>query len=78
MKANWNPPEFDNSMTATVKFSIMKDGTITSPKIKTSSGNSERDDVAIATVRNVAKLPPLPLEITKQHEKTDAHFFRKL
>lgn len=74
MKTNWNPPEFDNSMTTTVMFTIMKDGTITNPKIKTSSGNSEMDNIAIATVRNVAKLPPLPTEIAKQHEKTDVEF----
>ena len=74
MKANWNPPEFDNSMTATVMFTIMKDGTITDPKITTSSGNSEMDNIAITTVRNVAKLPPLPKDITKQHEKTDVEF----
>ena len=61
-------------MTATVMFTITKDGTITNPKIKTSSGNSEMDDVAITTVKNVTKLPPLPTEITKQHEKIEVEF----
>ena len=32
------------------------------------------DNIANTTVRNVAKLPPLPTEIAKQHEKTDVEF----
>ena len=74
MKSNWNPPEFDNSMTATVMFTIMKDGTITNPKIKTSSGNSDMDNVAMATVKKVEKLPPLPNELAKKHGKIDTLF----
>lgn len=74
IKANWNPPKFDNSMTTTVSFTIMKDGTITNAKIKTSSGNNEMDNAAITTVKNVVKLQPLPSEITKQHHKTDVEF----
>lgn len=74
IKTNWNPPHFDSSMTVTVRFTIRKDGTITNPKIKTSSGNKEMDNLAIATIRKVAKLRPLPAEITKQHDKTDVEF----
>lgn len=74
MKENWNPPKFDSDLTATVLFTIEKDGTITNARIKTSSGNREMDNIAVLTVKNVYKLPPLPTEITKQHNKIDVSF----
>lgn len=74
MVANWNPPQFDKSRTVTVSFTILKDGKLADPKIKASSGNNEMDNVAITTVKKVAQLPPLPNEITKQHDKTSVEF----
>ena len=74
LKSNWNPPKFNKNMNVTVTFTIQPNGTIINPQIKTSSGDSVMDNLAIETVKNVEMLPPLPDEIVKQHGKADVDF----
>lgn len=74
LKSNWNPLKFDKNMNVTVTFTIQPNGTIINPQIKTSSGDSVMDNLAIETVKNIEMLPPLPDEIVKQHGKADVDF----
>ncbi|HEX7706429.1 MAG TPA: cell envelope integrity protein TolA [Thermoanaerobaculia bacterium] len=57
---NWFRPQVSSGTTAVIYFRIQRDGTITDPRIQTSSGNSAFDRAAISAVRSSTPLNPLP------------------
>ena len=50
----------DTGTTATVRFTLFKDGTIRNPEVTDSSGSKVLDNAAIAAVQNAAPYPPFP------------------
>ena len=50
----------DDGASATVRFTLFKDGTIWNPTVTDSSGSKALDNAAIAAVRNAVPYPPFP------------------
>lgn len=51
---------FEDGSTATVRFTIFKDGTVRNPEVTTSSGSHVLDNAALTAVRNAVPYPPFP------------------
>jgi protein TonB len=65
---NWRTNGLDSrsqSSPAVVSFSIMRDGTVRSPKIVQSSGNPDIDNTALRAVYDANPLPALPGQIAE-------------
>lgn len=61
LEANWHPPTENHHIKVVVHFIIYKDGTISEPSIRQSSGSSTVDNIALRAVKLSApfrKLPP--------------------
>ena len=50
----------DEGASATVRFTLFKDGTIRNPTVTDSSGSKALDNAAIAAVQNAVPYPPFP------------------
>jgi TonB family protein len=60
IKKNWYPPRGAESLTVTLKFKVLKDGSLGSVRLVRSTGISAADDAAKAAITNSAPFPPLP------------------
>jgi protein TonB len=58
----WRPPDElnDDTATATVKITVLRNGTIRSAKIVSRSGNSTLDNSVQEALNRVRRLPPFP------------------
>lgn len=59
-KIQWSPPARSKAKNVIVSFTVTKNGTISDVKISESSGEADTDALALATIKKVAPLPPLP------------------
>jgi len=66
IKANWNPPAKDMDAQIVVKYRIMKDGTLDSYGILSSSGAQDLDNAAIDALRTASPFEPLPPSFNKE------------
>ena len=64
IRANWNQNQ-GAAGDVEVKFTILRDGTITSADVETSSGLFNLDQEARRALAKTRKLPPLPREFTE-------------
>ena len=55
-----NVRNLDEGSTTTIRFTLLKDGTIRDPKVSTSSGSRVLDNAAPAAVQNAEPYPPFP------------------
>ena len=62
IKANWNPPQGNESKRVVLLFSIAKDGRLLGVKVLKSSGLQAADRAAISAVEMTAPFKPLPSE----------------
>ena len=60
IKSNWNPPEQEVSRSATVLYTINKDGTLKKCKVLKTSGVKELDEAAIEALKKSFPFEPLP------------------
>lgn len=60
IKKNWFPPRGNESKSCTLKFKVLKDGSLGKIKLVTSSGIPIVDQAASTAVKNSAPFPPLP------------------
>ncbi len=60
IKRNWYPPKCPDSKKITVRFNIMRDGSLRNLKLVNSSGVSINDQAALKAVSNAAPFAPLP------------------
>ena len=51
---------FEDGASATIRFTLFKDGTLQNPEVTTSSGSQVLDNAALAAVRNAVPYPPFP------------------
>ena len=57
------PPRVRNleeGSTATIRFTLFKDGTVRNPEVAISSGSKALDNAALAAIRNAVPYPPFP------------------
>ena len=54
------PDDKQRDKTSVVAFTINRDGRLTNPRIKSSSGSSDLDALAIEAIKRTAKIAPLP------------------
>jgi len=57
----WKPTKEDRTVRVTVSFTIKRDGSITEPRVESSSGNRTLDNLALRAVTIAAPFPRLPL-----------------
>ncbi len=55
-----NVRTLDDDSTTTIRFTLLKDGSIRDPKVSTSSGSRVLDNAALAAVQNAEPYPPFP------------------
>lgn len=55
-----NVRSLDDGSTTTIRFTLLRDGTIRSPKVSNSSGSRILDNAALAAVQNAEPYPPFP------------------
>lgn len=55
-----NVRSLDDGSTTTIRFTLLRDGTIRSPKVSNSSGSRVLDNAALAAVQNAEPYPPFP------------------
>lgn len=55
-----NVRNLDEGSSTTIRFTLLKDGTIRDPKVSTSSGSRVLDNAALAAVQNAEPYPPFP------------------
>jgi len=55
-----NVRNLDDGSTTTIRFTLLKDGTILDPKVSASSGSRVLDNAALAAVQNAEPYPPFP------------------
>ena len=55
-----NVRNLDDDSTTTIRFTLLKDGTILDPKVSASSGSRVLDNAALAAVQNAEPYPPFP------------------
>ena len=55
-----NVRNLEEGSTTTIRFTLLKDGTIREPKVSTSSGSRVLDNAALAAVQNAEPYPPFP------------------
>lgn len=60
IKKNWFPPRGAESLTLTLKFKVLKDGSVRSIRLVKSSGVAAADEAAKAAITNGAPFPELP------------------
>lgn len=60
IKKNWFPPRGAESLTVTIKFKVMANGSVSSIRLVRSSGVAAADDAAKIAITNSAPFPPLP------------------
>lgn len=60
VKKNWFPPRGAESLSVTLKFKVLKDGSVKSIRLVKSSGVAAADDAAKLAVQNGAPYPALP------------------
>lgn len=68
------PPEMANQARAVVGFRISRDGTLSNIRILTSSGDPERDKLALRAVEITRKLAPFPDDFEKAYVDAEAAF----
>ncbi len=55
-----NVRNLEEGSSTTIRFTLLKDGTIRDPKVSTSSGSRALDNAALAAVQNAEPYPPFP------------------
>jgi TonB family protein len=55
-----NVRNLEEGSTTTIRFTLLRDGTIRDPKVSTSSGSPVLDNAALAAVQNAEPYPPFP------------------
>lgn len=55
-----NVRSLDDGSTTTIRFTLLRDGTIRAPKVSNSSGSRVLDNAALAAVQNAEPYPPFP------------------
>ena len=55
-----NVRSLEDGSTTTIRFTILRDGTIRNPKVSNSSGSRVLDNAALAAVENAEPYPPFP------------------
>ncbi len=55
-----NVRDLDEGSSTTVRFTLLRNGTIMNPKVSTSSGSRVLDNAALAAVQNAEPYPPFP------------------
>ncbi len=50
----------EDGATATIRFTIFKDGTVRNPEVTSSSGSKALDNAALTAIRNAVPYPPFP------------------
>lgn len=55
-----NVRNFEEGSSTTIRFTLLRDGTIQNPKIASSSGSHMLDNAALAAVQNAEPYPPFP------------------
>ncbi len=60
IKQNWFPPKCPESKKITVRFNILRNGTLRNLKLVNSSGSAINDTAALKAVNNAAPFAPLP------------------
>lgn len=66
IKANWRPPVKDRDAQIVVKYRILRDGTLDSYGILSSSGFQDLDSAAIDALRSAAPFEPIPASFDKE------------
>lgn len=66
---NWRNPYRgeEESVLCTIYFRILRDGTVSGPRLEKSSGISAYDRAALRAVISSSPLPPLPLDYAESH-----------
>jgi periplasmic protein TonB len=62
-EALWNPPigiDILGNVKVVLSFRVIRDGTVLDPKVETSSGNSDLDELALRTIQRMGTVPPIP------------------
>ena len=52
--------DLDEATSATIRFTLFKDGTVRNPEVTRSSGSKALDNAALAAVQNAVPYPPFP------------------
>ena len=65
IKSQWNPPAQDMNAQIVVKYRILRDGTLDSYGILSSSGSQVLDSAAIAALQSAAPFEPLPASFNR-------------
>lgn len=60
IKANWNPPTYNESKHVMLLFTVAKNGDLLHHKVLNSSGDSQMDNAAIEPLLKTAPFEPLP------------------
>ena len=60
IKANWNPPKYNESKHVMLLFTIAKNGDLLHHKVLHSSGDSQMDNAAVEALLKTAPFEPLP------------------
>lgn len=55
-----NVRNLDEGSSTTIRFTLLRNGTITNPKVSTSSGSRVLDNAALAAIQNAEPYPPFP------------------
>jgi len=66
IKSNWAPPDVNMNAQIVVKYRILRNGTLDSYGISTSSGSQELDNAAIDALRRSSPFEPLPASFEKE------------
>lgn len=66
IKSNWAPPAVDINAQIVVKYRILKNGSLESYGISSSSGSQELDNAAIEALKKAAPFEPLPEGFNKE------------
>jgi TonB family protein len=79
INSNWLNPYAGQATTrtATVQFTVTRDGTVRDVKVEKPSGDAAYDRSCERAVRVTEKLPPLPAEFTGQQLKLHLEFEQK-
>lgn len=76
----WNPPtgiDILGDAKTVVSFKVMRDGRVLEPKVETSSGNSDLDDLALRTIQRMEQVPPIPENYDKDEIEVTYEFVYK-
>jgi TolA protein len=58
--AMWNLPPKSDGLTVTLRYTLVKNGSVSFVRVENSSGNQTFDDSAVQAVRRASPFPPPP------------------